>query len=410
MKKPVVLPCLPLPSSGSRKSVNWAPQFKHQEKVDEAQTIKRSSSRLSSKGSVSAKPDRDCNKLQNSLKEKTKRGSPERPSDEEVPTRFVSYPSTRGKRQRETQADGAKVPKREQKSNARADPREPNNAQKTSKARSAPNLQLRNRGQTIAAQGSGKEDRTDRARDHGMRKEESQLWVSVPVVEMENVVRNRRDCQKASQLCGRFFENKTVKSETDKVSIGAFSEVCAKLPKKNDGEIDESETVDALRDMVKGLKGVVDDVGHMVENLQDRKLESAIHAEKAEYEVIAAAERQKLCDEISKLERKTQTMESERDRLKKDFVGLRDRTKEVQRLQVDKDIAQASVAALAEELANEKEKSCCQICFNNPRDAIVLPCMHFLYCNECLQAHQKRNPECPTCRGKINCVLRCNLN
>ncbi|CAM6128343.1 unnamed protein product [Calypogeia fissa] len=410
MKKPVVLPCLLLPSSGSRKSVNWAPQFKHQEKVDEAQTIKRSSSRLSSKGSVSAKPDRDCKKLKTSVKEKIKRGSPERPSDEQVPTRIVSYPSTRGKRQRETQADGAKLPKREQKSNARAEPREPNNAQKTSKATTAPSLQLWNRGQTIAGQGSGKEDRTDRARDHGMPNEESQLWVSVPVDEMENVGRNRRDCQKASQLCGRFFENKTVKREMDqKVPISAISEVRAKFP-KNDGEIDESKTVDALRDMVRGLKGVVDDLGHMVENLQDRKLESVIHAEKAEYEAIAAAERQKLCDEISTLKRKTQTMESERDRLKKDFVGLRDRTKEAQRLQVDKDIAQASVAALAEELANEKEKSCCQICFNNPRDAIVLPCMHFLYCNECLQAHQKRNPECPTCRGKINCVLRCNLN
>lgn len=62
------------------------------------------------------------------------------------------------------------------------------------------------------------------------------------------------------------------------------------------------------------------------------------------------------------------------------------------------------------DLEKEKEKSLCSICFSFPRDTVVLNCMHFQYCSNCMRANQLSSNRCPTCRGNISGVLKLNLN
>ncbi|BBN12780.1 hypothetical protein MPTK1_5g22850 [Marchantia polymorpha subsp. ruderalis] len=64
----------------------------------------------------------------------------------------------------------------------------------------------------------------------------------------------------------------------------------------------------------------------------------------------------------------------------------------------------------AQALEKEVDKHICQICMNRSRNALVMPCMHFLFCSDCLHAHQGRSNECPTCRGSISAIIHCKLN
>lgn len=67
------------------------------------------------------------------------------------------------------------------------------------------------------------------------------------------------------------------------------------------------------------------------------------------------------------------------------------------------------------ELENELEHSfgaqLCQICFEHPRDCIIMPCTHLLYCRTCVTEHKKKGDgRCPTCRGPISGEILCNIN
>ncbi|KAI5055324.1 hypothetical protein GOP47_0030469 [Adiantum capillus-veneris] len=60
------------------------------------------------------------------------------------------------------------------------------------------------------------------------------------------------------------------------------------------------------------------------------------------------------------------------------------------------------IGHLDKQLTEEKEKHLCVVCFEKPRDTLVLPCMHFHYCFSCLMQHKQANGStCPTCRGSI---------
>ncbi|KAJ7295506.1 hypothetical protein O6H91_03G110300 [Diphasiastrum complanatum] len=60
---------------------------------------------------------------------------------------------------------------------------------------------------------------------------------------------------------------------------------------------------------------------------------------------------------------------------------------------------------LLELLEQERDRNICRICFNRPRDVLSLPCMHFDYCFQCLEEHQKTRNHCPTCRSSISGTL-----
>lgn len=72
-------------------------------------------------------------------------------------------------------------------------------------------------------------------------------------------------------------------------------------------------------------------------------------------------------------------------------------------------IAAEREAKTRELLEKEEARTTCRICFIHVRDTLLLPCMHFQYCQSCLFEHRKRKNDCPTCRSPISGLLQCTL-
>jgi len=66
---------------------------------------------------------------------------------------------------------------------------------------------------------------------------------------------------------------------------------------------------------------------------------------------------------------------------------------------------QEDSSKLKVQLEEEHEKTICQICMDKSRNALIMPCCHFLYCDSCVKAHQKNSNSCPACRGNIVGVM-----
>jgi len=62
--------------------------------------------------------------------------------------------------------------------------------------------------------------------------------------------------------------------------------------------------------------------------------------------------------------------------------------------------------AMENKLDEATRKLTCQLCLKFPRDALATPCMHFLYCQSCLNSTRKT---CPACNAPITSVLKCKL-
>jgi hypothetical protein len=103
-------------------------------------------------------------------------------------------------------------------------------------------------------------------------------------------------------------------------------------------------------------------------------------------------------------------MDRERDALKKELAQEQEKNRTVI-LELKKEREKSQT--LIEVINKEQERNRCQICYTSSRDAIILPCLHLQYCNECLRQHQARHSEwqseCPTCRSKIRGVLHCKF-
>ncbi|KAL3694698.1 hypothetical protein R1sor_008349 [Riccia sorocarpa] len=56
-------------------------------------------------------------------------------------------------------------------------------------------------------------------------------------------------------------------------------------------------------------------------------------------------------------------------------------------------------------LAQELENQTCGMCNAQVRNVIIFPCMHFLYCEECLHGYRRRNKRCPACQAHITAVV-----
>jgi hypothetical protein len=47
------------------------------------------------------------------------------------------------------------------------------------------------------------------------------------------------------------------------------------------------------------------------------------------------------------------------------------------------------------------EETLCVLCFDAPKDRIVLPCMHLCVCGPCAQRLLELDASCPVCRGPV---------
>ena len=50
-----------------------------------------------------------------------------------------------------------------------------------------------------------------------------------------------------------------------------------------------------------------------------------------------------------------------------------------------------------------------QICITAPRDTVLMPCLHFLYCKGCVAQHRLNQNLCPVCRTGISGELIVHL-
>ena len=71
------------------------------------------------------------------------------------------------------------------------------------------------------------------------------------------------------------------------------------------------------------------------------------------------------------------------------------------------------LAATRQKLEDAHDELLCQICFTERRDALIMPCLHMLYCRHCVDRTSAENERrgypdrCPCCRESIGGVLRC---
>jgi hypothetical protein len=77
--------------------------------------------------------------------------------------------------------------------------------------------------------------------------------------------------------------------------------------------------------------------------------------------------------------------------------------------------ASSDAAAARAAAASSKEKwedlVVCQICYEGHRDTVLLPCMHFLYCKDCLhRSFRQRQRQCPACRTPVSGQIVVHLN
>ncbi len=60
------------------------------------------------------------------------------------------------------------------------------------------------------------------------------------------------------------------------------------------------------------------------------------------------------------------------------------------------------------DMEEERQSRNCVFCAENPRDLILFPCSHFIYCHDCFSMETMKL--CPRCNMPINSVLRVNLD
>lgn len=104
--------------------------------------------------------------------------------------------------------------------------------------------------------------------------------------------------------------------------------------------------------------------------------------------------------------------------VERDLEDMRDieSFKEVKKCLTDKK-AQQQMEQQAKKNAAERRKSIsgeldanlCVICMDNPRDTVVLPCLHFLYCSVCISQYTRNSHRCPSCRSVSTGSLTCRM-
>ncbi|KAH3763957.1 hypothetical protein Pelo_4173 [Pelomyxa schiedti] len=104
---------------------------------------------------------------------------------------------------------------------------------------------------------------------------------------------------------------------------------------------------------------------------------------------------EELTRQISLLKSKLETLESFENQLEELKASSTDLEKRAVSFKTD--------------LETERDRNRCQICMDKNRDALLMPCCHFLYCTTCVNAHLARSRTCPACRTSVSGIMNCKL-
>eukprot|EP00164_Ancoracysta_twista_P004954 GFYU01006740.1.p1 GENE.GFYU01006740.1~~GFYU01006740.1.p1 ORF type:complete len:329 (-),score=67.11 GFYU01006740.1:74-1060(-) len=78
-------------------------------------------------------------------------------------------------------------------------------------------------------------------------------------------------------------------------------------------------------------------------------------------------------------------------------------------MEASETVLKLTVENLESQLEEERSKSACLLCGVNTRNSVVMPCLHVLYCGDCLIKHQKKSNTCPSCHTAMSGLLKCKL-
>lgn len=67
------------------------------------------------------------------------------------------------------------------------------------------------------------------------------------------------------------------------------------------------------------------------------------------------------------------------------------------------------IKELEKENKEYEQRLQCMICMEKPRETVVLPCLHFLFCETCMFEHKKSSNKCPSCNQTTTGSLHCRL-
>jgi hypothetical protein len=109
---------------------------------------------------------------------------------------------------------------------------------------------------------------------------------------------------------------------------------------------------------------------------------------KAAEEAEAAAERLQMEEEVAALALSVQS----------DLLRVQNDRLRLQQMQAQLGVPPAAPAPHPD----DAEETMCVVCFDAPKDHLVLPCKHLCVCEACAEQLTKtRTPMCPVCRGPI---------
>ncbi|KAG6546010.1 hypothetical protein Mapa_012673 [Marchantia paleacea] len=183
---------------------------------------------------------------------------------------------------------------------------------------------------------------------------------------------------------------------------------------------------DELRNFQCNARRLLDEVEQGIHLFRIKEIQR-IEAEKVRTESVAAAERSKLLARIEGLRQENSNIRAECTKLELEVDRLfhEKAAFEKKRVEAEADKErhakektreltkkhEEEVYALGREVVALQGKGICQMCYLNPRDGLVLPCLHLLYCYQCLEAHKLQSKACPwpSCRGRISALLLCDL-
>lgn len=110
--------------------------------------------------------------------------------------------------------------------------------------------------------------------------------------------------------------------------------------------------------------------------------------------------------ETSSIKRQLRAVAGERDRQAQRSNELCQQLQEKKRQLFtaiqEREQLKEQVRSLEARLKDYHDVTHCRLCQQRPRNCVVLPCLHFLYCDNCFKAHCSASPACPACHAAVS--------
>jgi hypothetical protein len=143
--------------------------------------------------------------------------------------------------------------------------------------------------------------------------------------------------------------------------------------------------VEEAREALRGAMALMEETAGSVEAVEEAMRAAAKHEAHSESLAALVAVARVLIEQAWAAEMAALTLRAQSDAL---------RMQQVQ--------AQLGVSPAAPAPHPDDEEDQCVLCFDAPKDHIILPCYHMCVCEACAnRLTQMRHPSCPICRGAI---------